>query len=310
MPAYHVERSIKIDAPEDKVRAAIEDFNEWPKWSPWLCMEPETKLTYHGSPGQIGHGYDWDGQIVGAGSMRIDSIQGSRQDMTLEFLKPFKSKAEVGFEVASVGSNQTEAKWLMDGNLPFFMFWMVNMMKAWIGMDYERGLRMLKEYVETGTVKSKSEFVGVVDVPAMFYVGVEDRCAIKDLGESMKKTLPQAYKYATENNLDLVGPPGSVYNNFDIKNQHCHYTAITPVKSEANIDGAICGKIEACKAIKVVHTGSYDHLGNGWGTAMTHQRVKKLKPLKSQSNFELYMNDPGETPEEDVITEIYIPVRS
>ena len=40
MPAYHVERSTRIDASESKVLPAIEDFNEWPKWSPWLCMEP------------------------------------------------------------------------------------------------------------------------------------------------------------------------------------------------------------------------------------------------------------------------------
>lgn len=45
----------------------------------------------------------------------------------------------------------------MDGKLPYFMFFMVKMMKNWIGMDYERGLAMLKEFIETGEVISRVE---------------------------------------------------------------------------------------------------------------------------------------------------------
>lgn len=46
MPAFQVKRSIIINAPVNDVKASLIDFRQWPIWSPWLIMEPETKLNY------------------------------------------------------------------------------------------------------------------------------------------------------------------------------------------------------------------------------------------------------------------------
>jgi len=48
--------------------------------------------------------------------------------------------------------DQTKVTWTMNGCVPIFLFFMIGMMKAWIGMDYERGLMMLKELAEKGKV--------------------------------------------------------------------------------------------------------------------------------------------------------------
>lgn len=309
MPAFHVERSIVINAPEAKVRPAIENFEEWPKWSPWLCMEPDAKLTYRGTPGQSGHGYDWSGNLTGAGGMEIASNSGGKLDMDLQFLKPFKSQAKVVMLIKPQGDEQTEVTWEMDSSLPFFLFWMVGMMKAMIGMDYARGLKMLKEYVETGTVLSQTEIVGIVDVPQMHYVGVGDECTMDKIGDSMKQTLPAAHELATKNGLGIAGPPGALYHDVNLKEQRCKYTAIVPINSPAPIEGGQTGSVEPCKALKVTHTGSYQNVGNAWSTIMAYQRHKKLKPLKSQCAFEIYANDPCETAEADLLTEIYLPIR-
>ncbi|MEM8944573.1 MAG: SRPBCC family protein [Planctomycetota bacterium] len=309
MPAYHIERWITIDAPEAKVRPAIGDFAEWPKWSPWLCMEPEAKLTYQGTPGQLGHGYSWQGEITGEGSMEITANTGSTMCMDLRFLKPWKSEAKVVMEIEPVGESQTKVTWHMDGKMPFFLFFMIGMMKAMIGMDYERGLRMLKEYVETGTVNSKTEFAGIVEVPSCQYLGVEGECSTDQIGKSMGETMPKAHQLATENDLELSGPPGALYHVFDMKGGRCKYTNIMPVVSSKPISGAVTGEIEPCKAIKVIHRGSYDHLGNAWSTAHSHLRYKKLKAHKTQCAFEFYPNDPEETPVEEILTEIYVPIR-
>ena len=309
MPAYHVERSIRMDANEAKVRPAIEDFNNWPHWSPWLCMEPNASLHVFGSPGQVGHGYEWDGQLVGSGNMRIATVEPNRQRMELHFLKPFKSQAKVAIEITSDGPDQTLVTWHMDGNLPFFLFFMRGMMKTMIGMDYARGLKMLKEYVETGTVKSKTEVVGIVDVPQSHFIGVDDHCTMDGIGESMQRTLPAAQRFVEENQLEVCGPPGAVYHRVDLKHQQCHYTAIVPTSRGVQIEGAECGQIAPCRALKIIHTGSYDHLGNAWTTAMAYQRYKKIKPLKSQPPFERYPSDPDNTAAEDLVTEIFVPVR-
>ena len=309
MPAYHVEKKIRIEANESRVRPAVEDFREWPKWSPWLCMEPTAQLNFVGTPGQVGHGYDWDGKLVGAGSMKIAAVEATQQKMDLAFLRPFKSKAAVTLEITPTSDSQTEVTWRMDGKLPFFLSFMVGTMKALIGMDYTRGLKMLKEYVETGNVNSKTEIVGIVDVPSIHYLGVEARCTMDEIGASMGQTMPAAHKCATDHHVQMQGPPGAVYQKVDLKRGRCHYTAIVQTGSPVQIEGVTTGTIAACKALKVIHTGKYEHLGNAWSAAMTYQRHKKLKPLKSQPGFELYPTDPSVTPESEWVTEIFVPVR-
>ena len=197
----------------------------------------------------------------------------------------------------------------MHGKLPLHLFFLTNMMKAWIGMDYNRGLRMLKEYLETGEVHSNCEYCGIVELPAFSYVGVKDQCSMADLGVSMQKTMPRSFKLVKESGVNQAGQPGAIYHKTDIKNQEFHYTAFHPVDKKTKIPNAACGSFSSCKAIKVIHTGSYNHLGNAWAMAMTYQRTEKQKSLRSQPPIEIYVDDPTCTPEAELRTEIYIPVR-
>jgi len=68
---FRVKRSIVIEKPVDKVFSVVADFNSWRSWSPWLCQEPESRLTINGSPGSSGHRQEWEGQRIGSGTMQI-----------------------------------------------------------------------------------------------------------------------------------------------------------------------------------------------------------------------------------------------
>lgn len=306
MPAYHVDRSIRIEAPESRVRSVIENFAEWRHWSPWLCMEPDAQLEFYGTPGQPAHGYSWTGELVGEGGMKLASVAPDELKMDLELIKPFKSKAKVAMEIKSVGENETEVTWNMDGKLPFFLFFMVGMMKTLIGADYARGLKMMKEYVETGEVLSDTEVVGIVDVPGMDYVGVNGEGSMADMSDSFADAMCKLKELTST--FEPSGQPGAVYRNVDLKKQYCKYTAFVPVNDASGAESA--GSIKPCRALKVVHRGSYRHLGNAWSTAMSYQRYKKLKPLRKQFCFELYPSDPETTPEKEIVTEIYVPIRA
>jgi hypothetical protein len=308
MPAIHVERSVRIAAPVSRVRPAVEDFHQWPRWSPWLCMEPNAKVSVYGAPGSADHGFAWDGELVGTGSIKMVSIADGRQTMELSFRRPFRSTATSRFELKPVGQ-ETDVVWHMDSKLPFFLFFMVDMMKTMIGMDYERGLTMLKEFVEAGEVKARTDVVGLVEVPPWHYVGVEASCSLDDMGPSMEQSLPAAHAIVTDHKIEMSGPPGALYHAFDMKRRQCRYTAFMPTVSRPSIAGVPSGSPAACRAIKVVHTGSYRHLANGWSAAMAYQRAKKFRPLKSHAPFEVYISDPRETAEAELVTEIYIPVR-
>jgi len=303
MPKFHIQRSIEINAAPAKVRAAIHDYQQWVTWSPWLCMEPDAKLEFEGTAATPGHAYSWDGEMVGAGRMQLASIDGATDHMDLTFLRPFKSSAKVKFETTGIDDNTTRVTWHMDSGLPFFMFFMVGTMKAMIGMDYERGLKLLKEYVETGEVTSNTEIIGVVDMPAVHYAGISGDSKLNNISQSMQrvfeKLMTQTEGKITEEYV------GTIYNSMNIKSQHCEYTAFAPV-NETDASGSIT----ACRALKVIHTGSYQHLGNAWSTANNYQRHKKMKTNKQVPPFEFYMNDPSTVAAKDLITEIYLPVNA
>jgi effector-binding domain-containing protein len=313
MPRIHVEKSTHINAPLDTVKAATADFAEWPKWSPWLITEPTATVNVQGTAGQPGHGYNWQGELVGSGEMQIASVDGGRQMMDLQFLKPFKSKAKVELRV-SESQGGTDVTWTMDSSLPFFLFFMTGMMKSMIGMDYERGLKMLKAYCETGSVNSRVELVGIIDAPETRFVGYDTSTTMQEIGDSMAETLPriseQAGKLGLTPNASAIG---AIYNKMEMKSGRCDYTAMVPVVESSDsikvAEGFRSGVIGGCKAIKVVHHGAYEFLPNGWNAAFAYQRNKKLKLLKNQRPYEFYPDDPDTTPEADLKTEIYIPLR-
>ncbi len=311
MPKYHVEKNQLIDAPVDSVHALTRDFNQWPTWSPWLCMEPEATVSVHGTPGEVDHGYSWTGTLVGEGKMQTTAHENGVHKMDLTFIKPFKSTAKVTLDIKQVGADQTSVTWHMWSALPFFLFFMTRSIKNMIGMDYERGLKMLKECAETGSVNSITEVKGVVEINDIHYAGQSASCQMDNIADSMDTTMRQVVGAVNDKGLQISDiPAGAIYDHMDFNNRECRYTAIIPLQSRATTDNSLStGTIASGKALKVVHKGSYTHLGNGWATAMSYQRYHKLKPLRSQPPFELYLNNPEHTDAKDLITEIYIPLR-
>ena len=309
MPAYHVERTIIINKPIETVRNSLRDYKQWPQWSPWLIMEPDATLTYSDRQGQVGATYGWSGVLVGAGSMELMEVHDDALKMQLNFVKPFKSQADVSFTLKDL-SDKTEVVWHMHGHLPFFMFWMTNKMKTFIGMDYERGLHMLKEYLETGKVASYVHIEGVMPLASQKYIGIPRTCAIKDLGEIMKKDFENLYTFMEQNNISMSRVPFSIYNTFDIFKGETNYIACIPLEENVAIASTwVKGTLPAQQALKTMHKGRYLHLGNGWMTAISFARMKKIKMKKMPVGYEFYPNNPYDTPQEELITEIYLPLK-
>jgi len=310
MPAFHVTESIRIDKPIGEVRAAIVDFNTWPIWSPWLCMERTCQVNYKGEPDTVGHGYSWVGEKVGEGTMEWMSLTDDQLKANLTFLKPFKSKADVGFNLTAAG-DATDVEWNMDSSLPFFMFFMVNTMKGMIRMDYSRGLAMLKDYIESGEVHSRMAAEGTVDTQPTAYLGVTKSSAMAKIGDSMEAAFGEVMSGFGDAGITPLGEPLSIYHEMNVKDASMRYTAALPVSVEDSTDssGLTAGEIKAGKAFKVVHTGPYRHLGNAWALAMSDMRHAKLKKSKHHMPYERYISDPSDTPDADLVTEIYIPLR-
>lgn len=305
MPKLKINRSIVINAPVDKVYQTLANFKTWTSWSPWLQAEPDAKVDVSSD----GLAYAWEGNITGQGEMKIlNEKKNESFDVDLNFIKPWKSHADVRFELKKVDSG-TQVNWLMESSLPFFMFFMQKLMNALIEMDYDRGLKMLKDYVEDGTVHSKLEFVGNNAYPGCSYVGIRTHCTADDIAEKMGVDFQKLMDYVKEDEVN--GEPFSIYEKYDLVKKDVVYVAGMPVK-EAPADlpeGFISGNIPDTQVYTTKHTGRYDHLGNAWSAMYQFQQKKVFKTNKKIFPFETYANNPQNTPQDELITNVHFAVK-
>ena len=148
---FSVQRSVSIRAPAEKIFLMIDDFRQWPAWSPWERLDPTMKRTLSGAPSGPGAVYEWDGTgKVGAGRMEIkEATMPSQVGIQLDFIRPFEGHNITDFALAPRG-DATEVTWLMHGPAPFVskLMGLFVDMDAMIGKDFDAGLANLKAAAE------------------------------------------------------------------------------------------------------------------------------------------------------------------
>jgi DNA gyrase inhibitor GyrI len=308
MPKTHVSQSKEISAPVEKVFNTLNNFNYWTDWSPWLICEPEASVKVADDTKY----YEWEGKRIGSGNMQVTAENPNTSiDYDLTFLKPWKSTAKVRFVLKPAGDS-TLVTWIMDSSLPFFMFWMKKSMEAFIGMDFDRGLNMLKEYVEEGRVKSKLEFIGHGRFQGCQYVGIKRDCNASEVGDLVSGDLEKLKAFVAGNTNNIASEPFSIYHKWDPVKQRVSYTCGIPLKQvpEQTPTEMIKGSIPAVPTYTLRHIGPHLHLGNAWSTLMAMQRAKEFKPKKGFHPFETYVNASGEVAESELITDIHFGLKS
>jgi uncharacterized protein YndB with AHSA1/START domain len=149
--SFRVQREVTVQAPPDKVFAFVNDFRQWPAWSPWEKLDPAMTRTLGGAPAGKGATYGWKGnKDVGQGRMEItDAAPPGKLTIKLDFLEPFEAHntTDFSFEPKDGG---TRVVWAMYGPSNFvskLMGVFVSMDKM-IGKDFEAGLANLKVAAE------------------------------------------------------------------------------------------------------------------------------------------------------------------
>ena len=152
--AAHVERSVVVNAPPEKVFALVSDFNQWNRWSPWADLDPDTAYEISGTG--VGHRMSWTSNDpnVGSGVQTVTAVDPpSRLVTRLEFGD--MGKADATFSLTPEGDG-TKVVWSLDSKMregvPFLMqpvsTYMGFFMDAMVGADYEKGLARLKSAAE------------------------------------------------------------------------------------------------------------------------------------------------------------------
>lgn len=148
---FHVERSITIKAPADKIFPLINDFTRSEEWSPFEKKDPTMKITLSGPKSGVGAVYEWNGNSeVGKGRMEtIESTPSSKIVFKLDFLEPFEGHNTAEFTLKPEGDT-TKVTWAMFGPNNYIgklVSVFIDCDKI-VGKDFEIGLANMKVIAE------------------------------------------------------------------------------------------------------------------------------------------------------------------
>lgn len=308
MPQLFIRKTILIEKDCLSIFNIINDFHHWPKWSPWLIADPQAIVTIDPN----GKYFNWKSPILGSGEMSLIHEEGCQLiNYDLQFFKPWKSNAKVTFYFNSKDKG-TEVVWTMKSSLPFYLFWMKKQMEAFVGMDYDRGLLLLKDLVEKGTPQCTLKIEGIIPFNPTHYFGYRRKTSLTKFKDDMAKDFKDLFPYMTEHYKDVVsGMPFSIYHQFDVLKGKVEYTIGFPIKYPiiTNHKNYFVNNLPKMTVHSIELIGAYKHLANAWAAQMMYQRSKKFKPLKKAPPFEIYLNNPMDTPETELKTKVMYPVR-
>ena len=148
---FRVERSITMQAPPEKIVAILEDFHQWPKWSPFEKYDPAMKRTHSGAARGKGAVYTWEGNSkAGMGRMEILEASASRVTIDLRFLKPMETQNVAEFTLVPNGKDSTRVTWSMHGRQLYIskVICLFVDMDEMVGKDFEAGLASLEKNAE------------------------------------------------------------------------------------------------------------------------------------------------------------------
>lgn len=160
---FKYERSLSMPGTAASAYALVEDFHNWPRWSPWDGLDPNQKRTFGGAARGEGSIFEWDGNDkVGAGRMTITrAVPDQLIEMKLEFLRPFAATNHVALTVkpGEGRAGEVTVTWTMTGQNGFgqkaaglFMD-----MDKMLGDDFSKGLSLMKGDLAADATKAAAD---------------------------------------------------------------------------------------------------------------------------------------------------------
>lgn len=146
---WHVERSVQVAAPPERIYPMVTNLRRWQEWSAWTRdVDPLARRSYQGPEEGVGAGAAWAGPTLGRGKLVIVSSvaeHGVKLDQAIEG-EQLNSHASVRFERNGDG---TKVTWTDEGSLPPVLgAYLRATVEERLGAGLEASLAKLKAKVE------------------------------------------------------------------------------------------------------------------------------------------------------------------
>jgi effector-binding domain-containing protein len=316
--SYDVNRTAIIKAPVEVVFDNVNDYKNWPSWSPWLEKDTLAQLTYSDITFGKDANYSWksENEEVGEGSMTTtDSKSFQSINQHIKFIAPWESESDVYWIFKPVAEG-TEVTWGMKGEMGFgekaFMAFNGGMDKI-IGTDYEKGLSKLENVIQADMKRFSINVTGVTTHSGGYYIYNTGSCKMNEFQSKMNEMMPQIDMYVEKNKITPAGSHFSLYHKVDTENDAIIFSCAVPVSEKVITEAASglqIGMLKPFKAVKVILNGDYKNLEAAWMDGMKYIKENNLEEAPSIASLEAYPTNPVLVPNPaDWITEIYIPVK-
>lgn len=314
LPRVHrVEVTTEIDAQPATVFALVNDFRRFTLWAPWADTDPNARFMYSGTSRGTGATVTWDGTIIGSGTQSIT------ESRPFEYIGIVMSPGEPG-EAKSwfrlepgVGTTRVGWGFEADYGMNIVGRYFASMLGSVVARDYELGLANLKELAESLPTADFSDIEIehlVVEPTEIAYLPTTAQPEPAAISEAMGKAYFRILSYIDDHDLEDAGAPLSITRTFS--GSALVFDAAIPVRGVKDDtprdDGGVkLGATYGGPVIRVRHIGSYRQL------ATTHRKITAyLAALGIERNgdaWESYVSDPGNTPEEELLTFVYYPIK-
>jgi len=150
---YTIERQIVINKPKKIVFDYVKLIKNQTNYNKWTMLDPNSKIEYRGTDGEIGFVGTWDSENkqVGKGEQEIAVLDdGKRIELKLHFIKPMESNSTSYMITESVSGDETLLKWGFKGKMKYPMNAMLLFMNLpeMLAKDIEISLGNLKGVLE------------------------------------------------------------------------------------------------------------------------------------------------------------------
>lgn len=310
----HVERSVTIERPPSVVYSVLNDFHHFQTWSPWSERDPNARYEFSGPERGVGARMAWDGnpREVGTGSQEITASEPFSTVRT-HLVFEGQGEADAYFEIRPVG-RASRVEWGFDTDVTegrdFFGAvmgkYMGLLMDHWIGNDYEQGLTRLKEYAESFPDADYADLdVELVESEAqpILYIPTSSGQSEEAVASALGAAYGAISRYMASNGLEHTGKPMSISHSWD-ENSYEFDAAIPVLRSDLRPTGNIqLGHTPSGPAVRAVHQGPYGTLDETYQQVAAYIAVHRLQ--HTGVTWEHYISDPGETPQDALITHVY-----
>lgn len=147
----HIQKSVTVEADLQTVFDQVVYLENFPKWSPFLEIDPDQQYKVVGQDGTVGAQYHWEGNGgKDLGFQEIKTIQPLEYiKMECDIQKPFQAHPVFEYTFTRTGDQVqvTQDFSLKSGLVDAFFMWLFNAKSSMADMN-ARGMELLKQSIE------------------------------------------------------------------------------------------------------------------------------------------------------------------